>query len=181
MSPTATTHILAAVILIELFRDFFIKDNKKFPRYYILIAAIGAVIPDLDIAIYYILYFFGFTFNQVHRTFFHTIFIPLILFFAGIFAWTINFKISQIGKRHMKLPRVFYILAFGSFLHLILDSTIIGSISPFYPFSSYKIGLDIISYLPKEISPLIIPTIEGILLLFWLFWMEFKLKISNYF
>lgn len=46
--PYTTTHVLIWVILIELFRDFFIKDTRKFPRYYILIMAIAAILPDFE-------------------------------------------------------------------------------------------------------------------------------------
>ena len=79
--PYAVTHVLAAIILVELFREYIIKDNRKFPRYYILIAAIGGIIPDLDIGLVYIMHFFGFAVEQIHRTFLHSIFIPLILLF----------------------------------------------------------------------------------------------------
>ena len=76
--PHAVAHVLIAIISIELFREYILKDKKKLPRYYILIAALGGVLPDLDILLYYILYFFGFSFEQIHRTFLHTLFIPLI-------------------------------------------------------------------------------------------------------
>ena len=115
--PYATTHILVAVILIELFREYFVKDNKKFPRYYILVAAIGAIIPDLDIGVYSVLSFFGFTIEQVHRTFLHTLFIPIILFLTGIFMWKFKIKNSKAGKMHMKLPVIFFILSAGTLLH----------------------------------------------------------------
>ncbi|MDP2628717.1 MAG: metal-dependent hydrolase [Nanoarchaeota archaeon] len=179
--PLATTHILVAIILIELFRNFFVKDNKKFPRYYILIAALGGIIPDLDIAGYYVLSLFGFTFEQIHRTFFHTIFIPLILFLIGIFIYQTKMKSKEFGKRHINLHTTFFILAAGSLLHLILDATLSGYIIPFYPFSSFSVGLNIIKLFPTAWQSLILPTLDGILLIFWIFWMEFKLKISDYF
>ena len=72
------THVLVVVLLVELFRIYFIKNNYKFPRYYILIAAFAAILPDLDIIAVYALYPFGFAIEQVHRTFLHSIFVPLI-------------------------------------------------------------------------------------------------------
>jgi membrane-bound metal-dependent hydrolase YbcI (DUF457 family) len=179
--PFATTHILIAIILIELFREYFIKNNKKFPRYYILIAAIGGILPDLDLAAYYILSFFDFTFAQIHRTFSHTIFIPLILFFIGIFILFFGIKSSALCKKHINLHISFFILSGGMLLHLILDAMLSGSIIPFYPFSDYFIGLNLINLFPENWRNLIAPTIDGILLIFWLFWMEFKLKIDDYF
>mgnify|MGYP001563750245 CR=1 FL=1 len=179
--PFAVTHILTAVILIELFRNYFVKDNKKFPRYYILIAAIGAIIPDLDIAAYYILSFFSFTFDQIHRTFLHTLFIPLILFLVGLASLKIEIWRAKLGKYHMKLSNILFIFAFGSFLHLILDAIIVGQIVLLYPFSDFSIGLNLINYLPSEIQGTALLSLDAALLLFWLFWMEFKLKISSYF
>jgi len=179
--PYATTHILIAIILIELFREYFVKDNSRFPRYYILIAAIGAVLPDLDVMAYYVLYFFGFTFEQVHRTFLHTIFVPLILFLIGIIIWKLKIRNPRLAKRHIKLPIVFYILGFGALLHLILDAILSGQIMFFYPFSKFAIGLNLVNIFPVGLRELVLPTLDGILLLFWIFWMEFKLKISDYF
>ncbi len=179
--PYATTHILVAVILIELFRDFIIKDNKKFPRYYILFAALGGILPDFDVGAFYLLNFFGFAFSQVHRTIFHTIFIPLVLFaIGGIFLY-FHLNSKKVSKHHLKLSWVFFILGFGTLLHLLLDMTFSGSIPLFYPISKLEIGLNLISYAPENLRNLILPTIDAILLVFWLFWMEFKLKVNNYF
>jgi len=179
--PYATTHILIAVILIELYRDFFVKNNRKFPRYYILIAAIGAIIPDLDFAVYYLLSFFGFTLEQIHRTFLHSLFIPLIFFLIGIFAWKLKIKNKQFGKKHITLPTTFFIFTFGILLHLILDAILSGNIVLFYPFTDYSIGFNLVELFPLAWQDTILPVLDAVLLLFWIFWMEFKLKISNYF
>ncbi len=179
--PYAATHILGAIILAELFRGYFIKDNKKFPRYYILAAAIGGIIPDLDIGAYYLLYFFGFSYDQIHRTFLHTIFVPIALFSAGVFFLKTGIKSSEIRKRHLRLSTLLFIFAGGSILHLILDSILAGYIIPLYPLAYYSLGLNIVSSLPEGFRGIIAPTIDGILILFWVFWMEFKLKISDYF
>jgi membrane-bound metal-dependent hydrolase YbcI (DUF457 family) len=179
--PYATTHILLAILLIELYRDFFVKNNKKFPRYYILIAAIGSIIPDLDIALFYVVSFFGFSFNEIHRTFLHSIFIPLIFFLAGILTYALKIKNREFEKRHITLPTTFFILTFGIVLHLVLDATLSGSIMPFYPFSKMGIGLNLVNLFPVAWRDIILPTLDAALLLFWIFWMEFRLKINNYF
>ncbi len=179
--PYAITHILAVIILVEIFRDFFVKNNKTFPRYYILIAAIGAIIPDLDIAAYYILYFFGFTFDQIHKTFFHTLFIPIILFLIGFASLKINFKSQRTKKMHLKISTIFFIFSFGASIHILLDSIFDNNLMLFYPISNFSAGFNLVSVFPKELRWLILPTLDGILLLFWIFWMEFKLKINDYF
>lgn len=178
--PYATTHILVAILLIELFRHI-LKDNKKFPRYYILIAAIGAIIPDLDIGAFYILNFFGLAFEQIHRTFLHPIFIPLFLIGIGGIFYYFHLNNQEASKHHLKISWIFFILGIGTIIHLLLDITFAGRIIPLYPISNFEIGLNLIQYAPENLRDLITPTIDAILLMFWIFWMEFKLKISNYF
>jgi len=175
----AVTHMIAAIVVIELFRKFFVKNNKIFPRYYILIAAIAGLIPDLDIAAYYFLYFFGFTLEQVHRTFMHSAFIPLGLFLIGFFLYITGISHSEIRKHRLKISTIFFIFSAGTIIHLILDM-IYGQIPPFYPFIHWEIGLNLLYLFPKSLQEIIPGTIDGLLFLGWLMWMEFKLKIDNY-
>ena len=177
--PFAITHILAAILLIELYREYF-SSSKKLPRYYILIAAIGSMIPDLDIAAYYVLYSFGFSFEQIHKTFFHTIFIPLILLLISLFFYKTGIKNKELSKKHLKISSIFFIFAGASLLHLMLDS-LFTEVMLFYPFSLHEFGINIIKFVPEGLNFFVCPTLDGILLFLWIFWMEFKLKISRYF
>lgn len=179
--PYTTTHVLIAIILIELYREYFLKDNKQFPRYYILIMAIGAIIPDLDVILYAFLYPLGFSLEQLHRTFLHSVFVPFAFFLIGILIYSTKIKNADLRKRHMKLYSIFFILGAGALIHLILDYLLAGQIIPFYPFSNLEVGLNIIDLFPTYLHNLIYPALDTILLFFWLFWMEFKLKINDYF
>lgn len=143
-----------------------------------MIAGIGGVLPDIDIIAFWGLYFFGYGFDEVHRTFLHTLFMPLLfLIFSLIFH---KMKIKELGKHKLRISTIFLFLAFGSFTHLFLDSIINGQIMPFYPISSFSIGLNLIGYLPSPLNNLIIPTLEGILLVIWMIYLEIKHKISDY-
>ena len=124
--PYTLTHILAAIILIELFRAYVIKNNKKFPRYYILIAMIGAILPDFDIGLYYILSFFGFGFLDVHKTFSHSIFIPLAIFLI-LHYW--------LGWTYIGLA-----IALGYISHLIADSLTIEGVNFLHPISKFHVS-----------------------------------------
>lgn len=179
--PFAVTHILVPVLLLELFRNFYFKDHKKFPRYYVLLAALGGILPDFDIGMYYILYFFGFSIDQVHRTLLHTIFVPLILFLIGIIFYFTGTKIKNLGLRHLKLSTAFFILSFGTLIHLILDAVFSGYIVPLYPILDWRVGLNLLESFPEQMHVLILGTIDGVLLFFWLAWMELKLRITRYF
>jgi hypothetical protein len=176
----AVTHALFAILAVEIFRKFSVKNNKIFPRYYILVAAVAGLIPDLDIAAYYVLYFFGFTLDQVHRKFMHSVFIPLGLFLIGIFLYKTGIKSPELRKHRLKISTIFFIFATGTIIHLILDSTY-GKIFPLYPFITIPIGFDLLSLFPEDFQELIPATIDGILFLLWLAWMQFKLKIPEYF
>jgi len=169
--PYTTTHVLIAIILIELFREYFVKNNKKFPRYYILIAAIAAVVPDLE---------YIFQLPDLQRAFLHSIFVPLIFLLVGLLIVGLDIKHKGLRKRHLKLSNIFFIFSAGTLLHMILDGVLRDGVVLFYPFSNFSLNLNLISYLPFNES-LVLIGIDTLLLFFWIFWMEFKLKIDDYF
>lgn len=177
--PHAAAHILIPLLIVSFFRDFYAKKkNKKFPLHYALLAGIGGIIPDLDIAAFWILNFFGFTIQQVHRTFAHTIFVPLIfLILAIIFA---KLNISELGRHKLKVNMIFLMLAFGSFIHLALDALLQGYVRPFYPFSLFSVGLDLFGFLPLELEKIAAPSLDAGLLILWLVYLELKHKISDF-
>jgi len=56
--PQAVLHILVPLILMALFKDYYDKRHKnKFPLYYVLIAGIAGLLPDLDVAAFFIIFF----------------------------------------------------------------------------------------------------------------------------
>jgi len=188
--PQAVTHVLIALIIVELIRDYFIKDKKKFPLHYVLIAGIAGLLPDIDIALYWILHWFGFTLQEVHRTFSHNLFVPVaFLLLAGL---TLKLKsrklkskelkkeFGKLGKHHLKIYMIFLMIFIGSFIHLLLDFLLSGNIMPFYPVSTYSIGLNFVDKLPIPLSGLAIPTLDAILLVLWLIHEEFRHKISSF-
>ena len=176
--PQAVTHVLIALIIAELIRDYFVKDKKKFPLHYVLIAGVAGLLPDIDIIVYWVLYWFGFSINEVHRTFSHNLFVPFIfLVIAGI---TWKFKSKELGKHHLKLHTIFLMIVLGVFIHLALDATLGGYIMPFYPFSAFSIGLNLVSALPPILQQLVSPTLDAILLILWLIHEEFRHKISSF-
>lgn len=178
--PTAVLHILVPLILMALFRDYFLTKKKKqfFPLHYVLIAGIAGLLPDIDIGAFYILHFFGFSISEVHRTFTHSIFLPII-FIIFFYAFA-KIKLSELGRHKLTLSTICLMLSVGTIAHIILDAALSGSASLFYPFSTKLFGFDIISFLPPALRSLAIPTLEGILLVFWLVYLEVKHKISDF-
>ncbi len=169
--PQAVTHLLVPLVTGSWIKDWY--ENKKgrgtFSLRYALIAGLGGILPDIDI-----LHFFGFTLEQVHRTFTHTIFLPLIFL---ILYFVIN-KETKIGKLRWDL--IFLMLALGTSIHLILDAILSGYFVPLYPFFNWQIGLNLIGQLPIPLQTLALPCLDGALLILWIIYLEWKHKVSDF-
>lgn len=176
--PHAVTHVLIAIILLEVYRDYRVKNKKAFPLHYVLIGGLAGLLPDLDIVAYYLLYFFGFTLQELHRTFSHNLFVPLVFVLLSVVSY--GFKNKKLGEHHLKLRNIFLVIAFGSFVHLSLDALVIGGIVPFYPLSNFSIGLNLIKFVPVAWQESFIPAIDAALLILWLISLEVRHKISSF-
>ena len=175
--PQAVTHLIIALIIGSLIRDLLIKDKKKFPLHYVLITGIGGLLPDLDIAVYWILYWFGFTINEVHRTFSHTLFFPLLLVVLALATWKIK---KGIGKHKLKWHMIFLMLALGVFIHLALDAGIAGQIRPLYPLSNIYFGNNITQSMPAPLGEIFFPCLDAALIVLWIIYLEWRHKISDF-
>lgn len=170
--PQAVTHILIPLILSDYYRDHISK--KKFNLHYIFISGISGLLPDIDVIAFWILNFISNTqLSSIHRAFTHTLFLPLL--FLILFFLTKNIKLK---KPKLKLNYIFLAIAFGTFIHLILDSLLSGYISPFYPLSTYQISLNLIPL--NKFQGTLFPGLDAILLVLWLYHEEKKHKISDY-
>ena len=177
--PQAVTHFLIPAIIVALWRDYYRRKNKeKFPLHYVLIAGLAGLLPDIDILAYSVLNFFGFSFWDVHRTITHSFFFPL--FFLLLFFIFSKTKIKALGKHEMTLHGIFLVIAFGTFMHLVLDWALSGAIMPFYPISGIKIGLNLVGKLPSPFDNMVIPILDAALLILWMIYMELKHKLSDF-
>ena len=177
--PFAVTHILIPLIILGLFKDYYDSRHKnKFSLHYVLIAGISGILPDLDIAAFWILHFFGFTFEQIHKTFIHSLFVPIFfLFLALIFT---KIKIKEIGRHNLRLYIIFLMIFLGSLIHIILDALFGEPLLLFYPFTTLTIGTNLVSYLPTALQSLAMPSLDAALLIIWLIYLELKHKISDF-
>ncbi|MBM3232166.1 metal-dependent hydrolase [Candidatus Pacearchaeota archaeon] len=178
--PQAVTHVLVSIILLSIFRHIYHKKtNKKFPLQYVLIGGLAGVIPDLDIALFWIIYYLGYTLEQVHRTFIHTLFIPLI-FLALAFISKLTIK-RKIGRNKLSISIIFILFAFSSLIHLILDATLAGYIMPLYPLSLVEVGTGFpFTMLPEHLAIFFLATLDGVLFILWILYLELKHKISDF-
>lgn len=178
--PYAVTHILIPLLIIAFIRDFILskEQRKHFPLHYVLIAGLAGAAPDLDIAVYWVLHFFGFTLNEVHRTFTHSLLVPLlflVLFFVFRKADTISIR-----KHKLNWGMIFLMISFGTFIHILLDTLLSGPVMLFYPFSYVLYGMHPFDNLPSPLNQLFLPCLDAALLVIWIVYLELKHKISDF-
>lgn len=165
--PYSLTHFVFALILVLIFKNL-LKDEKNFPRHYLLIVLGGALLPDLDILVYSIVGKFGYGFYDIHRTFSHSIFIP--------FAFLLFAFISR--KNNKLLSNILMIFSIAIFSHLALDMIVSGNLELFFPLSSMKTGLNLINLLPEYLQGLVLPVLDTIALIAVVIWLDLK-KIKS--
>lgn len=158
--PHAVAHVLIAMIIAETIRRRL--KERKIPGYIVLVTGIAGLLPDMDMILYFFLNIYRqIDITQVHRTFTHTLFLPLM--FVGI--GFLTYKTEKATKHKISLSELAFFIALGVFIHLTLDFLISGSIMPLYPLSSYSAGLNLV---PKNLSRAIVPSIDAVLLVGWL-------------
>lgn len=165
--PNPATHIIVPLILADLYRDYIAK--KKFKLFYVLVAGIAGLLPDIDIAIWRIIGFFReVPVAAVHRQFTHTLFVPLLFLL-----------IALLWRKNRKALLLFGMASFGIFTHLALDAIFSGSIMPFYPFSELNIGLNLASFTGMQ-PQMLFAVFDGILLGGWLIHEYLKRRIRDF-
>ena len=166
--PYAVTHILIPILLAAIFRDFYLRkrDRKSFPLHYVLVAGLGGVLPDIDIPISFVLNYFGVANWNIHRLFTHSFIFPAIFFILFLAFSKVNTraKICNITKHKLKLSLLFIMISFGTLTHILLDNSFIYFLNVF----------------PQEIRHWIPATLDGILLVLWIVYLELKHKISDF-
>lgn len=182
--PQAVTHILLPILLISVIRDFYLsrKEKNSFPLHYVLIAGLGGVLPDIDIPISFLLNFMGFENWYIHKTFLHSLFFPAIflVLFLAFKPVKAKARICNMGRHNLKLSTIFLMLAIGILFHLLLDATFGEKAFFLYPFSLVDYGINLVSLLPSDLRGLFIPTLDGVLLVIYLVYLELKHKISDF-
>jgi len=166
--PQAVVHVLFTIIVLDLFRDHFLKDRKKLPLHLVFIGGFAGLLPDIDVPLFWFLNnFLGISVPWFHRVFTHT------FLFIGVFValCLIFYDFSK------KWSKIFAIFAFGVLFHIFLDWLFTGGVAPFYPFSLKFYGLDLFG---KIGFPLLAEGMEAIVLLWWLWHEERTHKISDF-
>jgi membrane-bound metal-dependent hydrolase YbcI (DUF457 family) len=170
--PLAVTHVILAIIAVDLYRDYITKHKKYFTLWAILVAGISGLLPDIDIPLNFVLSEFGMVTHLLeHGGITHTPFFALLFLIPFAVLWSM--------KKH-RLAILLIVVSFGILFHTFLDFFIGGGdiegMMLFYPFSEQRVsqlGLLLFAGFPA------IPALDALILLLWLFHEERKHKIRD--
>lgn len=170
--PLAVTHILLTIILLDIYRDYITSHKKYFSIHTLWIAGVAGLLPDIDIILEWFIVQIRINALFLHGYFTHTIIFGLIFLIpAFIF----------LKKKQHKKAMYFFVITYGVLFHIFLDVVLgggayMGSML-LWPFSITTYKLHILTNL--GISNMMI-SIDAILLIFWLYYIERKHKIKDF-
>ena len=165
--PLAVTHVILTIVLVDLFRDYIIKNKKLISLRYVLIGGVAGLLPDIDVPFFWLLSIFKPDIAWFHGTFTHLFLIPVIITIASLIIYRYNKKAGILAG----------IIAFGYGFHIFLDFLFYGcNMSPFWPFFNKSFS-GLVPYLDV---PALERGLDAIILLGWLWHEEIKHKISDF-
>ena len=168
--PKAVVHVLFAIILLDLIRNYLIKDKKNMPLHYVFLGGVAGLLPDADVPVFwFVRHVLGIQVEWFHRHFTHTIFFPLVFLFVAlaVMLWSKD-------KKHWTL---FAVLAFGVSLHLLLDGIFTGGLPLFYPFSALEYGFALGGPFAWEAF---FEGFDAVVLLVWLWDLDRRHKLRDF-
>lgn len=156
--PFAATHIIVTTSLLASLQAK-MGLNGFDMKYFAFFAAIGSLLPDIDIPLGWLFRSLGLVID--HGTVTHTPFFAFIFLFASlIFGYSI----------HKNLSSIFKIFFFGILIHILLDFTLGGGakegIAWFYPLNDSTYKLHLLFLLPFDS---VFEALDAIVLLVWFY------------
>jgi membrane-bound metal-dependent hydrolase YbcI (DUF457 family) len=154
----AATHILATIIVIEIFRKYFPKIKRRIPLNHVYIASIFSFVPDFDFIIYWFIKKIT-TIVIMHKTYSHTIIIPMAILAA-------SFIVFQYNK---KWGRLVFLCSLAYFGHLFIDYLTSWPFAYLWPFKIKNYSFQLI---PAAFKTLFWwAALDAVFLIVWLIWM----------
>ena len=170
--PLAVTHVLLTIIIVDLFRDYILKNKKYLTLHTIMIAGIAGLLPDIDILISWLLNSVGYAVKILqHGGLTHTIVFGLIFLIPALIL---------LKKSKYKMAAYFFVVCFGILFHLLLDLVLGGSgegIMLFWPLSAQVYSINLLGRIGLTHVP---AALNAAILLIWLWHEEIKHKIVDF-
>ena len=120
--PYAVAHVILTIVIADIYRDYFAK--KKFPMFYVFIAGIAGLLPDMDIPIGGVINYILTTSYSFHRIYTHSL-VYSIVFLLVAFLFSIikkeNYKVLKWNLTKYAIVMFFIAMSFGWFMHIFLD------------------------------------------------------------
>ena len=171
--PFAVTHVLFAIIIVDLYRDYFAKHKKYFTLHTVFIAGFAGLLPDIDIPLNWFLNLIGG--ELLHRSITHTPFFGLVFLIPAFILWY---------YKKLKTAMYFFVTCFGILLHILLDFVFVTDanvgILLFYPFSEFALQIGLLKSMTTIEIMSMFAAMDAIILLLWLWHEEVRHKISDY-
>ncbi len=171
----AVTHVIVAIVLIDLYRDYIAK--KKFSTWFVLLGGIAGLLPDLDVPLEWTLNALFGEVVSIHRVVSHSV------FFAGVFlllALPFYFQRKKstkiFGKKvsYEHIALFFTIIAVGWLTHISLDCGLASDYNLTW-FPGIPLG-----FCPSPFSSDALLGLDAIILVLWLIHEEWRHKIKDY-
>ena len=162
----AVTHVILTIAVLDIFRHY-VFGKKKFPRYLLVIGGIAGLAPDLDIPLGWIMALLTGDSVNIHGLFTHSIFFALFFLMIGL--------LFHYYKK-MKWAKIFYVIAVGWTLHILLDCLFNSYLTFLWPF---LVNTQMLC--PQGILKNYSSSIDAIILVLWLLHEEIHHKIKCYF
>jgi hypothetical protein len=161
--PNPVTHIIVPMLIVETYRRYFAK--KKFSRWYVFIAGFMGGMPDFDLLVA-LLMTGGFD-KSYHRSYTHTLLIPILLTAVGLamYYFYSNRKLRGNGWRAAYI--LLFMTSIGIASHVALDA-LDGLSTWFYPFE-WRIHLPDFQMDQENFRAAIL---DGVMLFAWLLYDE---------
>ena len=170
--PLAVTHVILTIIVVDIYRDYFLKNKEHFTLHTVMIAGIAGLLPDIDIPLSKLLAMFNYFPGWLqHGGITHTIFFGIIFLIPALYFWK---------KQNKTIATYFFAITFGILFHIFLDFFLGGGrwegIMFFWPIldQSYKL------HLLHDFGRDIFLSLDAVILLLWLYHEEVKHKISDF-
>lgn len=156
--PLAVTHTIPTMELFNYLKNKYKLQKYVGPRVLFIVAA-SSLLPDTDIALNWILKFFGFTLK--HGTYTHTLAFGFLFLLPGILMF--------LFKRY-KYALYLFIAFAGIFVHLFMDYFLGGGAQEgvmwFYPLSNESYKLHLLFLIPLKNLP---ESLDALVLLAWIY------------
>ena len=171
----AVTHVIVAIVLIDLYRDYIAK--KKFSTWFVLIGGIAGLLPDIDVPLQWMTTAFVGEAVTLHRIITHSlVFVAVFLVIALFFHLQKHKKLNIFNKEvsYENISLFFTVIAVGWFTHIALDCSVAGDYNLTW-FPGIPLG-----FCSHPFSGEALLGIDAIILILWLIHEEWARKIKDF-